>query len=141
MVYDQLPHHYIISTGGQSEQSNGIYLRKNCGTEHEIGVGIDASLWKALFHLPVNSWTHVALTFSQSTGLKVYVDGQLVTSDLSGSERFYVKTDFNQFANIVVGQSNDLSLDQSSSGVAVWKLTHADTAHSKADLAAHAGKK
>jgi len=109
--------------------------------EHEIGVGIGARLWKASFYLVANSWTHVALTYSQSVGLKVYVDAQLVVTDAAGSERFYVDTDFDQFANIFVGQSNDLPLDLTLPGVTVWKLTHADAAYSKADCARLAGRR
>lgn len=134
-----MAHRYIISTGGQSEQSNGIYLRQNYGMEHELGVGIGARLWRASFHLPVSSWTHVAMTFSQSTGLKVYVDGQAVAANAVGSQRFYVEVEFDQFADLVVGQSNDLPLDQTAPGVAVWKLTHADAVYSKADFVALSG--
>jgi len=125
---------------GVAVQSNGIYLRQNCGTEHEVGVGIGARLWKVTFHLPANSWTHVTVTFSLSAGLKVYVDCQLVATDMAGSERFYVEVDFDQFANIVVGQANDLPLDLNAPGVAVWKLTHADSVYSKTDCAALIGK-
>ena len=105
---------------------------------------------------------YLALTFSQSTGLKVKVDCQLVASDMAGSERFYVETDFQQFANILVGQSNDLPLDLSfsdlawngqyhldqyndlpldvtTSGAAVWKLTHADAVYTKTECDALIG--
>jgi len=121
------------------EQSNGIYLRQNCGTEHEVGVGIGARLWKVTFHLPDNSWTHVTMTFSLSAGLKVYIDCQLVASDSAGSERFYIEVDFDQFPNIFIGQANDLPLDHTAPGVAAWKLTHADSVYSKADCVALSG--
>jgi len=58
---------------GVVKQSNGIYVRQNYGMEYEVGVGVGGRLWKATFHLPVKSWTHLTLTFSQFTGLKVKV--------------------------------------------------------------------
>ena len=122
-----------------AEQSNGIYLRQNCGTEHEVGVGIGARLWKVTFHLLDNLSTHVTLTFSQSAGLKVYVDCQLVATDVTGSQRFYVEVEFDPFPNIVVGQANDLPLDRSAPGVAVWKIKHADSVYTKAQCPALAG--
>jgi len=125
---------------GRTKKSNGIYLRQNYGMEHELGVGIGARLWKASFVLAVNSWAHMTLTFSQSTGLKVFVDCQMVASDLAGTQRFYVEVSFNQFANIFVGQANHLPLEQTSPGVAVWKLTHADAIYSTADCAALTGR-
>ena len=103
--------------------------------DHEVGVGIGQRVWNASFQLPLNSWTFVTLTFYQSTGLKVYVDCQLVKcglkvyvdcqlveSDVTGSLRFHVPVDFDQFVNIFVGQCNHLSLDQTSPGVAVSHL-------------------
>lgn len=135
----QFGYRYVVSTGGQSEHSDGIYLRQNCDMEHEVGVGVGTRLWKALFHLPVNSWTHVALTFSQSAGLKVYVDAQPVVTDTTGSQRLYVDSAFSQFVNILVGQPNDLQLDQNLPGVAAWKLTHADAVYSKTDIVTLAG--
>ena len=144
MVYEQLKHVYVISTGGQSEQSNGIYVRQNVqnynGAEHEVGVAIGARLWKAAFYLPVNSWTHLALTFSQSTGLKLMVDCQLAASDMAGSERFYIETVFQQFADIVVGQSNDVPLDTTTSPVAVGNVTHADVVYTKTECDALIGR-
>jgi len=104
-----------------------------------VGVGNGARLWNVKIHLADSSWAHVGFSFSLSTGLKVYVDGQLVASDAAGDERFYVEVDFDQFANMFVGQANDVPLDLSASGVAVWTLKHADSLYSQADFAALAG--
>ena len=101
---------------------------------------MDWRVWNASFQLPHSSWTYVTMTFSQSSGLKAYVDCQLVRTDVAGSPRFHVPVDFDQFANAFVGQCNDLPLDQSLPGVAVWKLTHADTVYTQADCAALSGK-
>lgn len=116
-------------------------MRRNCGSQYELGVAVGAHLWKVTFYLPASSWTHVAMTFNQTAGLKVYVDGQLEASDAAGSQRFYVQAEFDQFANMTVGQCNDLPLDPSSPGVAVWNLTHVDAVYSKADLLAMSGNR
>jgi len=137
----QLAHHYIISTGGQSERSDGIYLRQNYGdSEHELGVAVGPRRWKVSFHLALGSKTHVALTFRQSAGLKAYVDGHMVATDVRGSDRFYVRIDYDQFADIRVGQSNAMPLDPSWPGAAVWNLNHNDTIYSDADIASLSGK-
>ena len=117
---EQLADRCIISTGGQSELSEGVYVRQNYGgVDHDVGVAIGDRAWTVSFQLPGNSWTHVTLTFVQSAGLKAYVDCQLVATDVAGSPRFRVAVDFDQFANFYVGQCNDRPLDQSQTGVAV----------------------
>jgi len=78
--------------------------------------------------------------WARRRGLKAYVDCQLVGTDVAGSPRLHVPTEFDQFANIFVGQCNDLPLNQNLPGVAVWKLTHADTVYTKTQCAALSGK-
>ena len=119
MVFKQLAERCIVSTGGQSEVSEGIYVRQKCGgVDHEVGVSLGDRAWTVSFQLPDNSWTHVTFTYDQPAGLKVYVDCQLVGTDVAGSPRLRVAVDFDQFANVFVGQCNDLPLDLSLPGVA-----------------------
>jgi hypothetical protein len=138
--YLQNPHLYVLSSGAQDALSpSGVYMRQNYGEEHEIAVAVDSRLWSVKFYLTaIGSWTQITLTFNGSTAgsglLTVYVDGFPVGTDKTGSARLYSVSQFNQFANIVVGRANDIQSTTSMKGAAVWKLVHADTVYAQADV-------
>lgn len=136
----QVQHKYLLSSGAQNALSpSGVFFRQNYGDEYEIAVSLKSRLWSVKFYLAVGSWTHVTLTYKSD--LTVYVDGLLVGSDQTGSPRLYSATQFNQFANIVIGSANDVKFPTTiKGGVAIWRMMHADSVYSISKVAALVGE-
>ena len=96
----------ILSLGGDSSLSEGYYIKKNHGSEFEVGVMKGNSVWRSKFHLLFEpSWTQLAFTWSQSRGVAAYVDGLLVGQNLQASTRKFLATEFRYFPQITVGST------------------------------------
>lgn len=122
----KLPHYYVFSSGGQSALSEGVYIRQNLGEEYEVGVANGPRLWQVTFSLITGSWTNIALTWSTSDGLVVYVDAIRVEQDFAGSERVFWMGEFDPFQNLSIGKANDEEADVQDGHMRIWNLIHAD---------------
>ena len=100
----EIPHRYILSSGGQSPMSEGFYFRQNYGREHEIGVAKDTTLWSVTFFLLENEDALVLFTWNDT--LRAYVDGIPIGDDLHGSDRLFTAPEFDLFPEIIVGKAN-----------------------------------
>jgi len=136
-----IPHRYLLSTGGQSAVSEGIYIRQNYGKEFEIGVTSDAVQWTVMFYLVTGFWTNIGLTWSATSGLAVYVDGLPVGEDLIGASRVYWKAQFNPFQDLVLGGANDdEGVVAGGRGMRVWRIIHADLQYAADQMTDFVGK-
>lgn len=135
------PHRYLLSTGGQSAVSEGIYIRQNYGKEFEIGVASDTVQWTVTFHLLSGFWTNVGLTWSATSGLAVYVDGVPVGENSAGASRVFWKAQFNPFQDLVIGRANDdEGVDGGGRGMRVWRIIHADLKYTTDQMRNFVGK-
>ena len=77
------------------------------------------------------------MTWDQSAGLTMYVDGIMIGDDVTGSNRVYTAPDFDQFRELVIGAANHVTNPPQTS-MRIYDVTHWDqrlTAEEVNDLA------
>ncbi len=129
---------YLLSSGGQSLQSEGYYVRRQFGKNYQITVAKDTKLWTVDFYLQDNVEASVLFTFKE--GLDVYVDGLTVGSDPTGKARDYPKPLFDQCLNLVVGAANDDRSGKTTPSLRIWNLKHWDKFYISTEVATFYGE-
>ena len=99
-------HRYYFSSGGQSQYSNGVYVRQNYGQEFEVGFAVDDRAW-SVHELYIDPGAYVNVVITWQTSLRVYVDGVMAGVDYAGRERVYVPSSVDPFPDLVIGAAND----------------------------------
>ncbi|KAK7506559.1 hypothetical protein BaRGS_00002034, partial [Batillaria attramentaria] len=83
----------ILTNGGTSSTTDGFYVTRRYGDQFEIGVATGGQLWQnKLLMRTDDTWTHVAIGWSESSGLNVTVDGMYEVSAGEPSPRAHVTT-------------------------------------------------
>ena len=97
--------------------------------------------WTASVQLLPSYWSNVALTWTQTTGLSVYIDGQPAGSDSVGSPRVAYLGQFDPFTDIVIGGKNDdVDLVMRTGKIGVWRVEHIDRAYSAEEMVILTGR-
>ncbi|XP_046581985.1 LOW QUALITY PROTEIN: uncharacterized protein LOC124289408 [Haliotis rubra] len=93
----------VISNGGHAADGDGYYVTQVYGNQYEAGVKYGGNVWKVKFSLTSDEWVHLALSWSSSLGLTVYVDGLVENAETSVDVRDAATSDYVGEYGIVVG--------------------------------------
>ncbi|XP_067269527.1 adhesion G-protein coupled receptor D1 isoform X3 [Pseudorasbora parva] len=94
---------FAISSGGKIVSSGFSVYSNPHGGYVEFYTRGDSKTWKAHIKLPGPFWTHVLFTWTQTEGLKVYINGTFSTGDPTGN----VSHNYGDpYADLVIGTGN-----------------------------------
>ncbi|XP_039537527.1 adhesion G-protein coupled receptor D1 isoform X3 [Pimephales promelas] len=94
---------FAIASGGKIFSSGFSVYSNPLGGYVEFYTRGDSMTWKAHIELPGPYWTHVLFTWTQTEGLKVYINGTLSTRDPTGN----VSHNYGDpYADLVIGTGN-----------------------------------
>ncbi|XP_066292394.1 polycystin family receptor for egg jelly-like isoform X1 [Branchiostoma lanceolatum] len=105
---------YLVSSGGQSPSSRGFYFGYIGDKEaYEVGVISKQQRWFINFELQTMQWTNILFTWSNDTGVELYVDGELAAhADLSlaiiPDTLHDADRDFDPAPNLFLGRANHM---------------------------------
>ncbi len=91
------PFQYFLSSGGQSAQSQGYYVRRNHGNELEVGVALGDALWTGSFFLLAEMRSHVLFSWSRVSALHAHGRSPIGTCSLE----FLICSDASMSTNTV----------------------------------------
>ncbi|XP_071959311.1 uncharacterized protein [Antedon mediterranea] len=97
---------YIISSGAQNNQSTGFAVWYN-GTVITAVAKNESHHWETMASFPfvAETWSNVGFTWSISSGLGLFIDGELQSSDLIGNVTSPCSTDVH--TRLILGRRND----------------------------------
>uniref|UniRef100_A0A7M5UUT0 Uncharacterized protein n=1 Tax=Clytia hemisphaerica TaxID=252671 RepID=A0A7M5UUT0_9CNID len=105
-------HQYIISSGGQTSNSRGFAILYDAETEKfKLQLQTSTKVFNAEFDIPFadspdsKGWAFICFTYSKKDGVKIYIDGKMVT--VATSEDKSHPTDIH--TKLTIGISNYVS--------------------------------
>ncbi|XP_051508987.1 adhesion G-protein coupled receptor D1-like [Myxocyprinus asiaticus] len=113
---------FAIASGGKVDSSGFSVYSNPHGGRVEFYTRGDSKTWKAKIKLPGPYWTHVLFTWTQTDGLKVYINGTFSVGDPTGN----VSSNYGDpFSDLVIGTANSQRYGRYATGAfdefVIWK--------------------
>uniref|UniRef100_A0A8C1VM39 Adhesion G protein-coupled receptor D1 n=1 Tax=Cyprinus carpio TaxID=7962 RepID=A0A8C1VM39_CYPCA len=100
---NEIDSRFAIASGGKVISSGFSVYSNPYGGYVEFYTRGDSKTWKAHIKLPGPYWTHVLFTWTQTEGLKVYINGTFSVGDPTGN----VSLNYGDpYADLVIGTGN-----------------------------------
>ncbi|XP_051950496.1 adhesion G-protein coupled receptor D1-like isoform X2 [Xyrauchen texanus] len=113
---------FAIASGGKVDSSGFSVYSNPHGGRVEFYTRGDSKTWKAKIKLPGPYWTHVLFTWTQTDGLKVYINGTFSIGDPTGN----LSSNYGDpFSDLVIGTANSQRYGRYATGAfdefVIWK--------------------